>query len=73
MVSYSDYTKEWGQSLIIGTLIAFSAVLLFVGIGGIDFGTERGRLALFLFAFTVGMISVYLALFKWKKNIMSIF
>jgi len=47
--------------------------LLFVGIGGIDFGTEHGRLALFLFAFTVGMISVYLALFKWKKNIMSIF
>ena len=67
MVSKSDYAKEWMQSLIIGASMAAISVVLFI-FGGFDLSTERGRLAVFVWAFVVGMIATYLALFKWKKG-----
>jgi hypothetical protein len=67
MGSYSNYAREWTQSLIIASSIAFISVMLFI-FGGFDLNTERGRLALFLWAVAVGVISTYLALFKWKRG-----
>lgn len=69
MVSYSEYAKEWGQSLIIAVIVSFTSVFLFVFFGGINFDTERGRLALFVFTFSIGILATYVALFKWKKRL----
>jgi len=65
-----NHVNEWGQSLVLASSIAFLSVIMFV-FGGFDLTTERGRVILFIWTVTVGMIGTYLALFKFKKGFTS--
>lgn len=67
-VNKTDYGFEWAQALFIAFIIGIASFALFSW-GGFDLSDENGRLFFFIWAFVVGIVATYFAIFKWKKSL----